>query len=104
MGPGRAPRWRGRSQPRRIQEGASRREWSPRTTLDHKRGLIFGRCIDAKPGVRIHGRYEGVAEMTMKRVETVTEQPTLPPLDVASLPADLPAALKFGPLGESELQ
>ena len=34
--------------------------------------------------------------MTMKRVETVTEQPTLPPLDVASLPADLPAALKFG--------
>ena len=42
--------------------------------------------------------------MTMKRVETVTEQPTLPPLDVASLPADLPAALKFGPLGDAELQ
>ena len=42
--------------------------------------------------------------MTMKRVETVTEQqPTLPPLDVASLPADLPSALKFGPLGETEL-
>src|SRR5678816_4925072 len=42
--------------------------------------------------------------MTMKRVETVTEQPTLPPLDVASLPADLPGALKFAPLGETELQ
>jgi len=42
--------------------------------------------------------------MTMKRVETVTEQPTLPPLDIASLPADLPGALKFGPLGDSELQ
>ena len=39
----------------------------------------------------------------MKRVETVTEQPTLPPLDVASLPADLPSALKFGALGEAEL-
>jgi ribosomal-protein-alanine N-acetyltransferase len=44
--------------------------------------------------------------MTMKRVDTVTEQPTLPlpPLDVASLPADLPGALKFAPLGETELQ
>src|SRR5678816_4960894 len=42
--------------------------------------------------------------MTMKRVETVTEQPTLPPLDVASLPAALPGALKFAPLGETELQ
>src|SRR5215470_12041663 len=92
------------SQPRRIQEAAARREWSPRTTLAHKRGLVFGTCTNAKPGVRIHARYEGVAEMTMKRVETVTEQPTLPPLDVASLPADLPAALKFGPLGESDLQ
>src|SRR5215475_9808575 len=46
---------------------------------------------------------EGVAEMTMKRVETVTEVTPLPPLDVASLPPDLPAALKFSPLRDDEL-
>ena len=42
-------------------------------------------------------------EMTMKRVETIAEQPTLPPLDIASLPADLPGALKSALWG-TELQ
>jgi len=58
--------------------------------------------MDDEAAVRIPFE-EGVAEMTMKRVETVTEVTPMPPLDVASLPPDLPAALKFSPLRDDEL-
>ena len=61
--------------------------------------LVSDTCTDRNPEVRIPARYEGVAEMTMKRVETLTSSRPCRCSTSPACPTDLPPLLKFGPLG-----